>query len=181
MLIFACVTQPNDHVDPQISCRGSPLWYNPVDSTKLPVSRDLRLNRTELQQLSSERIEDTQALLAASRWPGAYYLAGYSLECALKSCVLAYVERTGIIFQDRKFAEKCWTHDLEELVKRADLTAERDKAAGTIPDLGKNWLIAKDWTEASRYKMSTQLQAERLFNAINHNTDGVLQWVKTFW
>ena len=65
------------------------------------------MNRSELQRLSNERIEDAQALLAASRWAGAYYLAGYAVECALKACVMAYIERTGIIFEDKKYAEKC--------------------------------------------------------------------------
>ena len=139
------------------------------------------MNRAELQQLSAERIEDAQALLAASRWPGAYYLAGYSLECALKSCVLAYIDRTGIIFEDKKYAEKCWTHDLVDLVRQAGLTVERDKAAGADPDLGRKWQIVKDWSETSRYRMSTQSQAEDLFAAITDDTDGVLQWVKNFW
>lgn len=139
------------------------------------------MNRTELQQLSAERIEDARALLAAKRWAGAYYLAGYALECALKSCVLAYIERTGIIFEDKKYAQKCWTHDIEELVRQAGLTVERDKATGTNLDLRQNWLIAKDWSESSRYLMSTELQAEKLLNALTDNTDGVLPWVKNFW
>ena len=139
------------------------------------------MNRTELQQLSDERIEDAKSLLAASRWSGAYYLAGYALECALKSCVLAYVERTGIIFEDKKFAEKCWTHNLETLVKQADLITERGLAIAANAQLGTNWLIAKDWSESTRYRLSTQQQAEELFDAITDNSDGVLQWVKNHW
>jgi hypothetical protein len=42
-------------------------------------------------------------------------------------------------------------------------------------------LTAKDWSESSRYRMSTQLQAEKLFYALTDNTDGVLPWVKNFW
>ena len=139
------------------------------------------MNRTELQQLALERIEDARALLGANQWSGAYYLAGYSLECALKSCVLAYIERTGIIFEDKKYAEKCWTHDIEELVRQARLTVERAKAVGTNLNLSQNWLTAKDWSEASRYRLWTRLQAEKLFNALTDNADGVLPWLKTFW
>jgi HEPN domain-containing protein len=139
------------------------------------------LNRTELQQLSDERIEDAKALLTANRWAGAYYLAGYALECALKSCVLAYVERTGIIFEDKKFAEKCWTHDLENLVKQADLIAERGIAIAANPQLGTNWLIVKDWSETARYRLSSQLQAEKLVDAITDSTNGVLSWVRSHW
>jgi hypothetical protein len=58
---------------------------------------------------------------------------------------------------------------------------ERDKAAGTNITLGQHWLIAKDWSESSRYRMSTQLQAEKLLHALTDNTDGVLPWVKNFW
>lgn len=139
------------------------------------------MNRATLQQLSDERIADASALLAATQWAGAYYMAGYALECALKSCILAYIDRTGIIFEDKKYAQNCWTHDIEDLVRQAGLTIERDKAARTNITLGQHWMIAKDWSEASRYRMSTQLQAEKLFHALTDNTDGVLPWVKTYW
>jgi hypothetical protein len=120
-------------------------------------------------------------LLAAKRWPGAYYLAGYALECGLKACVLAYVERTGVIFEDKKFAQRCWTHDIEELVQAAGLKVDRDRASGANPTLGQNWLTARDWSESSRYRMHTQLQAETLFSALTDNPDGVLPWVKNYW
>lgn len=139
------------------------------------------MNRTTLQQLSDERISDARPLLAANQWAGAYYLAGYALECALKSCVLAYIDRTGIIFEDKKYDQNCWTHDIEDLVRQPGLTIERDKAAGTNITLGQHWMIAKDWSEASRYRMSTQLQAEKLIHALTDNADGVLPWVKNYW
>ena len=139
------------------------------------------MNRADLQQLSHERIEDTRALIAAKQWPGAYYVAGYALECALKSCILAYIDRTGIIFENKKYAQNCWTHNIEDLVRQADLTIERDKASVTNITLGQHWLIAKDWSESSRYRMSSQLQAEKLFHALTDTTDGVLLWVKNYW
>ena len=139
------------------------------------------MNRTDLQLLSQERIEDAQVLLAASRWSGAYYVAGYSLECALKSCVLAYVERTGIIFEDRRFAEKCWTHDIEALMKQADLEAERGLASIANPQFVTNWVIAKDWSESSRYRITGQQLAENFYNAVSDGSNGVLQWIKHFW
>ena len=140
------------------------------------------MNRTELQQLVDERIEDVKALLAASRSSGAYYMAGYALECALKSCVLAYVgRRTEIIFEDRNFSAKCWTHNLETLVKQADLNYERKVAITANAKLGINWLTAKDWSEVTRYRLSTQQEAQKLFDAITDTSDGVLQWVKNHW
>lgn len=139
------------------------------------------MNRNELQHLSEVRIADSNVLLNANQWSGAYYLAGYSLECALKSSVLAFIDQTGIIFEDKKYQQKCWTHDIEELVRAAGLAVERDQAVGTNPRLSQNWLIAKDWSESSRYRTSTQLQAEKLFDAQTDRNDGVLAWVKNFW
>ncbi len=140
------------------------------------------MNRDEFQKLSDERIQDAKALLAAARWSGAYYLAGYALECALKSCVLAYVERrTEIIFEDKRFSEKCWTHNITTLVKQADLDGEREVAILANAQLGINWSVAKDWSETTRYRLSTQQQADGLLDAITDNSDGVLQWVKNHW
>ena len=139
------------------------------------------MNRSEWQQLSAERIDDARTLLAARRWPAAYYLAGYSLECALKSCVLGYIERTGIIFEDKKYSEKCWTHDIEVLVRLAGLAVARDQAAGANIAFSQKWTVAKDWTEESRYFMPTQLQAEELFDALTDQTNGVLPWVRNYW
>lgn len=45
------------------------------------------MDRSELQRLAQERLADSEALFAAGRFSGAYYLAGYVIECALKACV----------------------------------------------------------------------------------------------
>ncbi len=139
------------------------------------------MNRTQLQQLSTERIEEAEALLVVGKWSGAYYLAGYALECALKACVLKYIERTGVIFEDKRYGEKCWTHDLDDLVRLADLTAARGQAIASNAALEQNWDIVKRWSESSRYRLILQFEAEELVRAIDDKTDGVLTWLKNFW
>jgi hypothetical protein len=62
------------------------------------------VNRADLQFLAKERVLEAGILLKRKKWSGAYYLAGYAIECGLKSCVLVRVENTGIIFEDKKFA-----------------------------------------------------------------------------
>jgi hypothetical protein len=69
------------------------------------------MNRAELQQLARDRVRDAKALLAAHRWSGAYYLAGYAVECALKSCVIVYLMKTDQ-FPERRFSEQCWAHTI---------------------------------------------------------------------
>jgi len=46
------------------------------------------MDRAQLHQLADDRIRDARALLAAKRWSGAYYLAGYAVECMLKTLIL---------------------------------------------------------------------------------------------
>jgi hypothetical protein len=139
------------------------------------------VNRAVLRQLAEDRIQDAAALLAASRWSGAYYLAGYALECGLKACVLAHVENTGIIFIEKKYAEKCWTHDLELLVELANLQAAFATDLAVNPVLARNWGIARNWDETSRYQQKTQAQAQELFNAVANVPDGVLPWIRLRW
>lgn len=139
------------------------------------------MNRAQLRTLADERVRDARALLKARRWSAAYYLVGYAIECALKACVLAYVQKTGIIFQDRKYAEKCWTHDIEVLLMAADLKVARDIDVGVNPDLGSNWIIVKDWSEISRYQKKSESQARELCAAVTDTANGVLPWIKTRW
>ena len=47
--------------------------------------------------------------------------------------------------------------------------------------LGANWLIVKGWNEKSRYEMKTQPQAQRLYDAIADNVNGVMQWIRVRW
>ena len=68
---------------------------------------------------------------------------------------MAYIERTGVTFEDKKYAEKCWTHDIDVLDKRALLTDKLDAAKAAIPQLDNNWLILKDWSEVDRYRFAT--------------------------
>jgi hypothetical protein len=125
------------------------------------------VNRVQLQQLAEDRILDAQSLLATSRWSGAYYLAGYAVECGLKACVLNHVVNTGVIFQDKKYAERCWTHRPEELVRLADLEAARGIDAAADPTFAANWLTVEGWSERSRYETKGQLEAKQLFDAVN--------------
>ena len=50
------------------------------------------LNRTDFQILAVERLEDAKALASLGRYAAAFYLAGYSIECALKACIAKRIQ-----------------------------------------------------------------------------------------
>lgn len=139
------------------------------------------MNRAELQQLANDRIEDGRLLLQAGRWTAAYYLLGYAVETALKACILRFVDETGVIFTDKKFAEKCWTHRIEDLVKQANLEPQRGLDIAGRPALGGNWGVAEAWTEVSRYGQTTEAEARSLYDALINDPDGVFRWIQQHW
>jgi hypothetical protein len=139
------------------------------------------LNRTELRQLADDRVLDARSLLNTSRWSGAYYLGGYAMECGLKACVLAFVEKTGQIFRDKRFSEKCFTHNLIDLIDVAGLKKEHEDLLKTNPAFALYWGVAKKWTEAARYQQKSEKEARELDEAITNDPDGVLRWIRTNW
>lgn len=126
------------------------------------------------------RIGEAKDLLDGGHYPGAYYLLGYAVECALKACGAKQVKRHD--FPDRKVAAEAFTHDLEKLVKVAGLGPdfEKDRKANSVLDL--NWAVVKDWNESSRYDIGiTAGQAHDLFSACTQRRSGILAWVKKRW
>jgi hypothetical protein len=139
------------------------------------------VNRLELRQLAEDRLLDAKLLLDGGRWSGAYYLAGYAMECGLKACVLAFVERTGEIFRDKRFSEKCFTHQIEDLLKLSGLKDAHNVSMGSNASFVGFWGVAKDWSELARYQQKTEREAKELYEAITDGTDGVLQWIRLYW
>jgi hypothetical protein len=75
----------------------------------------------------------------------------------------------------------CWTHDLVKLVNLAGLDADFGLARAATPALNGFWIIVKDWKETSRYEEKTEAQARLLYEAVNHDLDGVFRWIRSRW
>ena len=134
------------------------------------------MNRAELQWLAKERIREAKVLLDAQHWPGAYYLAGYALECILKACIAKRMQAEE--FPDKSLADKCWTHNLAQLLVVAELKADFDAAMQADTNLRENWEIVKMWTEASRYARKKKADAQDLYDAITDRKHGVFSWLR---
>lgn len=141
------------------------------------------ITRADFQQLADTRLKEAKALLDLGMWDGAYYLAGYAVEVAVKACIIKAVLATdaAFLFQDKKFAERCWTHEIEKLIELAGMIPARNAAAIADADFSKNWGIAKDWSEQTRYHRITEEEARALYRAVSELTHGVLPWIKTQW
>ncbi len=137
------------------------------------------MNKYELEILSVIRIKEAEILLNAECYHGAYYLAGYALECSLKACIAKQIKQFD--FPDKKLANDSYTHDLVKLLITAGLKQELMRQESKDINFKLNWSVANKWSEESRYDHSIQRQDARdLFEAITENESGVLPWLKKY-
>jgi hypothetical protein len=140
------------------------------------------VNQALLRKMATERIQDAQVLLAGGRWPFAYYVAGYAVGCALKSCFLARMVQTGWPFQEGVKIIDCRTHDFNQLVDLAGLRDDLNAAHKASTPFAPNWAKVVRWTETSRYDdTTTETHAREFISAIVQDPDGVLPWLSRFW
>jgi HEPN domain-containing protein len=136
------------------------------------------INRTQLQQVAQLRLDEAEALLLANHPSGAYYLAGYAVECALKACIAKQTREHD--FPEKDVVNSSYTHNLKALLSVAGL--EQDlRSAEADKGFALNWVIVTTWKEDSRYATHSALEAENLLLAISDKSRGVLQWIKKYW
>jgi hypothetical protein len=135
------------------------------------------VTKADWEKLADMRAREAGILLAAGEFDGAYNLAGYAIESALKACIIKWMNNTNQ-WPERSFSTDCWQHNLQTLLRVADLENAL-KSAGQVEI---NWGVVKDWTEQSRYEHGkTVLVVQQFYQAIIDPKDGVLQWLKTHW
>lgn len=125
------------------------------------------------------RLKEAQALLRARQYAGAYYLAGYAIECALKACIAKQTKEQD--FPDRKTVNDSYSHDLEKLVKVAGLREALDESARRDHAFRVNWNVVKDWSPDSRYDSRKRRDAEDIHQSMNDRRHGVMQWIRERW
>lgn len=139
---------------------------------------DVPIYRRDFKALADLRAEEARILLAKGKQQGAYYLAGYAIECALKACIAKKTKK----FQfppKMDYVRELYSHKLKALVSASGLDADLTKEIDTNPGFKTNWSTVKDWTEESRYKASG-LNGKDMYNAVT-GKDGVLPWIKQRW
>ena len=137
------------------------------------------MNRRDLQDLGTLRLREAQVLFRARQFSGAYYLAGYALECAFKACIAKQSRR--FEFPDKKRVNKAWTHDLRDLTVSAGLEEARLEQAGVDAIFRRNWDLCMEWSEDSRYRTTDRTLCAALIDAIMDEDHGLLPWIRQRW
>jgi len=114
------------------------------------------------------------------KFSGAYYLAGYSIECALKARLAKRTKRYEFP-PEPGFVRDLYTHNLGQLLDKADLKEAFDREEARDPEFGVNWSIIKDWNPKSRYEQKSQRKAQAIVKAVSDPQHGVLRCIRRRW
>lgn len=137
------------------------------------------MNRADFQKLAKLRVREAKILLDNKCHEGAFYLAGYAVECALKACIAKKTKR--FEFPPRN-SGKLYEHQPGLLVALAGLQSALDAEMRSVKAFRDNWAVVKDWTVDARYETKiARNQAEDLYVAITDDPNGVMSWLKNYW
>jgi len=138
------------------------------------------MTKTELESLSDLRLKESQILFENGFYQGAFYLCGYSIECALKACIAKSFKENE--FPNKKLVNDSYVHDLNQLLKLSNLSIQFQSDAKNDPKLDIHWAVVKDWSEKFRYDSSVErVSAEDLIRAVSDEQSGILPWIKKHW
>ena len=137
------------------------------------------MNRSDLQNLSRVRHQEAKILFQSGQYSGAYYLAGYAVECALKACIAKLTQKHE--FPDKARVDRSYIHNVSRLMEVAGLKTQLDGDMRVNSRLAANWEFTRNWSEESRYRLWSRAEAESMIDAITGRKDGVIPWIKRHW
>jgi len=132
-------------------------------------------DRATFQQLAELRLAEARLLLANGLPSGAYYLAGYAIECALKAIIAADFRANEI--PDLKYVRDIYTHDLSALFRLAELEQVLEAEKTENPGLYQRWTAVQTWSEKARYQVWTEASASDILDATDGD-EGLLEWLR---
>ncbi|MYA71711.1 HEPN domain-containing protein [Candidatus Poribacteria bacterium] len=145
------------------------------------MNRNLHTGISELAEASRQRLADATALLNASRWRGAMYMAGYAVECLLKTKLMHIYNCQNLhaledLLRQRSILpahRTIFTHQLEDLLR---LTPGHNRLRRNR-NLWHMFQAVNLWTPQWRYtaKQATRQEATRFLTFI----ENVRHWIDT--
>src|SRR4029077_2733610 len=132
-------------------------------------------NREQFQEFAKRRLAEAKLLASEHHPSGAYYLAGYAVECALKAIIAAQFRANEL--PEKGLVNSIYTHNLSELLRLTGLQAELQAEN----ELATNWDIVKRWSENARYATCDDAVASAMLDAIGDDERGLFQWLTSRW
>ena len=150
-------------------------------------------NPKEILDLAYQRLDEAVLLCEHGRYDGAFYLAGYSVELALKARICNNIGLPALFDEDkdneinkissvgevRRFLK---THNLTTLLIISGLKAKFEKNKAREKEFANaGALLFNDWNEKTRYKHrghADKKNVKKLISLLSDNTHGLLKWIE---
>ncbi len=143
------------------------------------MAHDLFYGVSEQAKAGKHRLDDARALLNAVRWRGAMYMAGYAVECLLKTRLMRMFDCRHLRELEEELhrrgalpvQETVFTHQLEVLL---GLTQVLDRLRQN-DTLWRTFTLVNRWVPAWRYTadLSNREDAEDFLEAV----EKVVHWI----
>ena len=146
----------------------------------------------EIRTLAHLRLDEAQVLATSGHLEGAFYLAGYGIELALKARI---AERLGLpwLFDEKgtspndqftglgELRKLLKTHNLILLLAVSGLKPAYEQKRQTESGFLKYKQLIESWNEGLRYQLPEPVNTMDVQSFLNFLTapDGLLQWIET--
>lgn len=135
---------------------------------------------TELAKASLHRLDDARTLLAAQRWQGAMYMAGYAVECLLKTKLMQRYRCRTLNQLDEALVKKGqvaadWSIYSHELVAMMNLLGCQEQIQADRA-MRRHFSFIGQWSPAWRYTSSpgTKTNANEFLFAVER----MIHWIE---
>ena len=143
------------------------------------MSHDLYSGISDQSKASIHRLDDARALFNAARWRGAMYMAGYAVECLLKTKLMRIygcrtlreleheLQRRGLLAEQATV----FTHHLELLLRLTQRMNQLRQHRALWPQ----FTLVNRWLPAWRYTgdLANRQDAEDFLEAVAQ----IMQWI----
>ena len=149
-------------------------------------------SRSDLHTLTKQRLDEATALLPLNFPDAAFYLAGYSIECALKAAVCKTLDQDDFYEPDRSnkgtryYVQECIfrefkTHNYNDLLVLSGLSAKFEIARDTNLELYLAWgeVEKAGWNEQYRYQLGTK-SSQNVSDFIAA-VETLIVWISNYW
>lgn len=148
--------------------------------------------RIEFQGLATLRLKEANVLLAQNYPDGAFYLAGYAVECALKSAICRTLDiddffepGSGKVHEAKvkdDVLHKFRTHDFGTLLVLSGLYFKLEAGLLTDTLLEQSWATIRShaWSEQYRYQTIARKSVGEVAD-FTESVNYILQWIKKHW
>lgn len=137
------------------------------------------LRRSDCQIYAQSKLDDALLLANKGRFGSAYYIAGYSIEMALKACIAKQFAEH--VIPDARFVNAIYSHKFRDLISVAGLAGELKKEEQRKHQFSAYWGLVCEWSPESRYEPADKYSAQLLIQAISCKDDGVFRWIQKYW